>query len=54
MKERREGVEENGSSMGPSVSGIVVVVSSARWVNHVSDEVEGGITEIEKEVGLRR
>lgn len=49
--ERREGEERDGISMGPSAPSVVIVVMiSARNVN--ADEVEGGMAEIEKEVGF--
>lgn len=51
---KMEGVEEKGSSMGPSS---VTVVSSARWVSHAHDEPAGGMAETETElriVGLWR
>jgi hypothetical protein len=51
---KREGGEESGIWMGPSVSVVIVLMTSARNVN--DDDDEGGMAEIEKEevCGLRK
>ena len=39
---KTEGVDENGSSMGPPSCPVEVVSSAARWVSHAHDEASGG------------